>query len=262
MSLAGFLLREWFSAFFLFLPLILLSNITTTLISCKLHHAPKWRQIAQAEKAVPALVGIYLAIFLIIYLYVLDVASVDIWQSNVARKAFEVLLVIVVLNPDIFPAWIPMYHIYPTRRDVTAFLGCALVRLAYPALAKAWIVNTASVYALVGLALHVLLWKFVEKELKRVVKSVGGKKKGNVAFTIDESDRYYRDFLYAAEREETEHKRGVGRGRRSMGSDPAEEEEEVADHVSYAEELMREGVEYLDGSRPVPDSSYRRSNGK
>jgi hypothetical protein len=70
-------------------------------------------------------------------------------------------------------------------RDVMESLGGALMRLAYPALVEARIASTDSVFALVGLAMHVLLWKFAEKNSKSAVKGAGRKKKGSVAFPID-----------------------------------------------------------------------------
>jgi hypothetical protein len=258
-SLASFLPTEWLSSFFLFLPLILLHNITTILVFARLDKIPKWHLIKQAEKDVPAFIGIYLVMSLLIHLYILDLVSIDIFQ----RKAFEVLLIIVVLNPDILSNWIPLYHSNPTKQAIMACLGSAIIWLAYPALAETGFIGPALVYLLAGLAMYVLLRKLVEKKPKSAMKSAGRRKKGNVFFTIEESGSYYRDPMYANERKEEKNRREAIRiGHRTMELESSEEEEEMDEYVTYPKELIREGIEFLDDIGQVPDALYRPLSGK
>ena len=250
MSLTSLFSAEWFSSFFFFLPLIPLYNITAALMYARLYKIPKWHQIKQAEKELPAFVGIYLVMFLIINLYIPNLA---------ARNAFKVLLVIVVLNPDVLPKWIPLYHNNPTRRAVMAFLGSATVWFAYPILAEAGVIGTTLVYSLSGLVMHALLWKFIEQRPKSAVKSTGGRKRASVAFTIDESEKYYKDPMYAEERREDKKRREAIRvGHEVMGLDSPSSSERVDEHVRYDEE----GIEFLDEIGPVSDALYRPSGGK
>jgi hypothetical protein len=250
MSLTSFFSAEWFSSFFFFLPLIPLYNITAALMYARLYKIPKWHQIRQAEKELPAFVGIYLVMFLIINLYIPNLA---------ARNAFKVLLVIVVLNPDVLPKWIPLYHSNPTTRAAMAFLGSATVWFAYPTLDEAGVIGTTLVYSLSGLVMHALLWKFIGQRPKSAVKSTGERKRVSVAFTIDESERYYKDPIYAEGRREEKKRREAIRIRHeAMGLGSPSSLEKVDEHVRYAEE----GIEFLDEIRPVPDALYRPSSGK
>lgn len=259
MSLTSFLSAEWFSSFFLFFPLILLYKITSMLVFTRLDKIPKGHLIKQAEKEVPALIGIYLVMFLLIHLYILDLVSTDRFQW----KAFEILLIIVVLNPDILSNWIPLYHSNPNRQAVMAFLGSATMWLAYPALAEAGVIGTALVYSLAGLAMYELLRKLIEKKPKSTVKSARRRKKGSVAFTVEESGRYYKDPMYAKERkEENKHRESIRIENRTVELESSEEEEEVNEHVRYPKELMREGIEFLDEIGPMPDALYRPLSGK
>jgi hypothetical protein len=144
-----------------------------------------------------------------------------------------------------------------------AFLGSAIIWLAYPSLAKAGFIGLALVYLLAGLAMYVLLRKLVEEKPKSAMKSAGRRKKGNVSFMIEESGSYYRDPVYANERKEEKNRREAIRiGHRTTELESSEEEEEMDEYVTYPKELIREGIEFLDEIGQVPDALYRPLSGK